>query len=123
MLGAWRLAQAAIEMGLEDTAHALTDDAVRATGWDRLEHVGGCDGDEIFISPLLPRDRAYYARVDSSRHLLVNDAVAPMLRDYLSWDQLMRSAEDRGGGLVHLDEVLADLVVHAITAPDDASDL
>jgi hypothetical protein len=123
MLDAWRLAWDAIEMDLGDTARALADEAVRLTGWDRYEHVGGCDGDEIFISPVLPRDRAYFAQVDGDRHLLVNPDVAPMMADYLSWDRLMRFAQERGGGLIHLDAVLADLVVHAVTPPDDLSGL
>lgn len=123
MRDAWRLTLDAVAMELEGTARILADEAVRLTGWDRYRHVGGVDGDEIFISPLLPRDRAYFARVDGGRHLLVNPGAAPMLSDYLSWDRLMRLAEEDGGGLVRLDAILADLVVHALTPPDDASEL
>lgn len=123
MLDAWQLTWDAVAMDLEGTARFLADEAVRLTGWDRYLHVGGVDGDEIFVSPLLPRDRAYFARVEGGRHLLVNPDVAPMLRDYLSWDRLMQLAEEHGGGLVHLDAVLADLVVCSVTPPDDPSEL
>lgn len=123
---AWRLMGAALEVDQEAAARMHADEAMARSGWDRYRAGLFYRKAELFYSSWMPREWCYFG-VDTDADgdirclLLSDDEVGPLLSDWEHLATVMDVAADLGGGLLRLSVVLAEAILHGMTAPDDAS--
>lgn len=123
MRDAWHLTAAAVDAGAIESARAYARQAMQLSGWDRYLP-GVCHWDNMVLHcRLVPRGWAYHEQIGDKQVLVIHPDAAPLLADWAHLATSMRIARELGSGLVRLDQVLNGTLLHALTPPEDASEL
>lgn len=121
---AWVLTGAAVDAELVEQARCWADEALRRSGWEPYVQGFTFGPRAIFYTPLIPAAWAYYQQVARfDRRLLVHPNLALFVAKIRSLEVLFDAADACGAGLIPLSQVMARVVLHEITPPDDASAL
>jgi hypothetical protein len=123
MRDAWLLTGEAVAAGLIPAARLLADAAVQRSGWERYRESTQVCGIQVRTLELMPRGWAYHAKSGRDQLLLIHPEGREFITESWAFGDIMAAVYRAGGGLIRIDDVLAEVLSASMRAPDSPKGL